>query len=41
MKQALKKSSFFTQTRMIIFLMQFSRKSGTGYTTIKNKKINV
>jgi len=23
MKQALKKSSFFTQTRMIIFLMRF------------------
>jgi hypothetical protein len=37
MKQALKKSSFFTQTRMIIFLMRFSRKSGTGYTTIKKK----
>ena len=34
MKQALKKSSFFTQTRMIIFLMRF-------HTTIENKKINV
>jgi len=34
MKQALKKSSFFTQTRMIIFLMRF-------HTTIKNEKINV
>jgi len=31
MKQALKKSSFFIQTIMIIFLMRF-------HTTIENKK---
>jgi len=37
MKQALKKSSFFTQTRMIIFY-PVPRFCGAGYTTIKNKK---
>jgi len=41
MKQALKKLSFFTLTRMIIFLMRFSRFAGQSYATIKNKKINL
>jgi len=40
MKQAFKKIIFYTN-KNDYFLMRFSRLSGTSYTTINNKKINV